>query len=215
MKIQVTILCWIGVVLTTGATPITDLIQDKPDRLYIISDNLTKDTYTRNRTIDNSGGTVEEQIWHHDDYQWQEGVGGNGSRQDVQQSDDWDSDGFFWGTTNRTSSVMSWTTNGSGTEVYTANDGSTATYPIGLPLLTSEHCVVNDPQSPPATVQDLGDGNWVINQVSEEYVPYVLQQHWCQDWWVSTPRVVGCISAVLRGERPHCANCRLCQTAPG
>jgi len=71
---------------------------------------------------------------------------------------------------------MTWTTNGSGTEIYTANDGSTATYPIGLPLLTSEHCLVNDPQSPPCTVQSFGD-NWVTNQVSEEYVRY-SQTRW-------------------------------------
>ena len=122
-------------------------------------------------------GLAEGQLWHHDDYQWQDGVGGNGSRQDAQQSDDWDSDGFLWGSTNRTSSVMTWTTNGTGTEIYTANDGSTATYPIGLPLLTSEHCLVNDPQSPPSTVQDLGDGNWVTNQVYEEYVRY-SQTRW-------------------------------------
>ena len=48
---------------------------------------------------------------------------------------------------------------------------------IGLPLLTSEHCLVNDPQSPPPTFQDFGDGNWAINQVYEEYVRH-SQTRW-------------------------------------
>ena len=169
MRIQVASLYLISAAFTASTAPITDLIQDKPDRLYVISDNLTKDTYTRNRTIDNSGGTVEEQIWHHDDYQWQLNIGGNGTEQDVQQSDDWDSDGWLWGATNHTSAVMWWETNGSGTEINTANDGLTASFPIGLPLLVSEHCLVNDPQSPPSIVWDLGDGFLATNQVYEEY----------------------------------------------
>ena len=177
MRIQVAALYLISAVFTASTAPITDLIQDKPDRLYIISDNLTKDTYTRNRTIDNSGGTVEEQIWHHDDYQWQLNIGGNGTEQDVQQSDDWDSDGWLWGATNHTSAVMWWETNGSGTEINTANDGLTASFPIGLPLLVSEHCLVNDPQSPPSIVWDLGDGFLATNQVYEEYFRY-SQTHW-------------------------------------
>lgn len=169
MKIHCALCYLIGGALAGASTPTAEFVQDKPDRLYVASDTLVTDSYLDNVGIDNAGGLVEGYIRHHDDYQWQDGVGGNGSRQDTQESDDWDSDGFLWGYTNQTSSVMSWTTNGSGTEIYTANDGSTATYPIGLPLLTSEHCLVNDPQSPPATFQDFGDGNWAITQVSEEY----------------------------------------------
>ena len=163
--------------LARGTTPETDLVQDKPDKLYVAGDILFKDSYSDTLTGDNSGGFAEGQLWHHDDYQWLDGLGGNGSRQDAQQSEEWDSGGFLWGFTNHTSSVMTWGTNGAGTEVYTANDGSTAAYPIGLPLLTSEHCLVNDPQSPPLTVQDLGGGNWITNQVYEEYVRH-SQTRW-------------------------------------
>jgi hypothetical protein len=177
MKIHLALCYLIGGALAGASTPTAESIQDKPDRLYVASDTLVTDSSTNYVGIDNAGGVGQVQQWQHDGYQWQDGVGGNGSGQDVQQSDEWDSDGFLWGATNSTSWVMSWGTNGSGTEIYTANDGSTATYPIGLPLLTSEHCVVNDPQSPPATFQDFGDGNWVINQVSEEYVRH-SQTRW-------------------------------------
>jgi hypothetical protein len=143
----------------------------------VASDTIFRESYSDNVTSDNEGGVAEGQLWHHDDYQWQDGLGGNGSRQDTQQSDNWDSDGYLWGATNRTSSQMNWTTNGSGTEIYTDNNGSTATYPIGLPLLTSEHCLVNDPQSPPFTIQSLGGDSWVTNQVYEEYVRH-SQTRW-------------------------------------
>jgi hypothetical protein len=178
MKIYFTLLCLIsGGALAGGSTATIEFDQDKPDRLYVASDTLFKDSYSDNVTSDNEGGVAEGQLWHHNDYHWQDGIGGNGSRQDTQQSDDYDSDGFLWGSTNCTSSVMSWTTNGTGTEIYTANDGSTVSYPISLPLLTSEHCLVNDPQSPPFTVQNLGDGNWTTTQVYEEYVRY-SQTRW-------------------------------------
>jgi hypothetical protein len=177
MKIHLALCYLIGGALAGASTPTAEFVLDKPDRLYVASDTLVTDSYSENVTIDNDGGVDEEQLWHHDDYQWQDGVGGNGSRQDVQQSNDWDGDVLLWGATNRTSSVMTWTTNGSGTEIYTANGGPPATYPIGLPLLTSEHCLVNDPQSPPATVQDIGGGTWVITQVSEEYVRH-SQARW-------------------------------------
>jgi hypothetical protein len=177
MKLHVALFCLIGGPLVACANSAADLVQDKPDLLYVVSDTLFHDAYSDNVTYDNSGGVAEGQVWHQDDYQWQEGVGGNGSRQDSQESDDWDSDGWLWSETNRTSSVMLWETNGNGTEIYTANDGSTATYPIGLPLLTSEHCLVNDPKSPPCTLQDLGDGNWVTNHVYEEYVRHA-QTRW-------------------------------------
>ena len=110
---------------TTG-----ELVQDKPDMLYVSGDMLVTDSYSDNVTSDNGGGVAEGQIWHHDDYQWQAGVGGNGSIQDVQESDDWDSEGYLWGSTNRTSSQMTWGADGTGTEIYTANDGSSVTYPI-------------------------------------------------------------------------------------
>jgi hypothetical protein len=178
MKIHLTLFCLIsGGAVAWGSTSTAEFDQDKPDRLYVAGDTLFRDSYSDNVTSDNQGGVAEAQLWHHDDYQWRDGIGGTGSRQDAQQSDDYDSDGFLWGFTNRTSSVMSWTTNGSGTEIYTANDGSTATYTIGLPLLTSEHCLVNDPQSPPSIFQDLGDDNWATNQVHEEYVRYA-QTRW-------------------------------------
>jgi hypothetical protein len=178
MRIHLTLFCLIsGGALAGATTPTAVLVQDKPDRLYVLSDTLLTDSYSDNLTSDNQGGVSEGQLWHHDDYQWQDGLGGSGSRQDAQESDDWDSDGYLWGSTNRTSSVMYWDTNGSGTEIYTANNGSTTTYAISLPLLTSEHCVVNDPQRPPPTVQSLGDDNWVTNQVSEEYVRY-SQTRW-------------------------------------
>ena len=177
MKIHLALCYLIGGALAGASTPTAEFVQDKPDRLYVASDTLVTDSYSDNVTSDNEGGVDEGQLWHHDDYQWQDGVGGNGSRQDTQQSDDWDSDGFLWGYTNQTSSVMSWTTNGSGTEIYTANGGSTATYPIGLPLLTSEHCLINDPQSPPFTLQTLGDDIWATNQVNEEYVRH-SQTRW-------------------------------------
>ena len=178
MRIQLALLCLSTAALTGGAAPITALIQDKPDRLYVISDNLTKDSYTSNLTSDNSGGMDEEQVWHHDDYQWQLNIGGNGTERDVDQSDDWDGGDLLWGATNKTSSVMWWGTNGTGTEIDTASDGLIASFPIGLPLLVSEHCLVNDPQSPPCTVSDLGDGNFVTNQVYQEYFRY-SQTRWC------------------------------------
>ena len=178
MKIHLALLCLIsGGAVAGGSTPTTELVQDKPDRRYVAGDTLFKDSYSDNVTSDNEDGVAEGQLSHHDDYDWQDGIGGNGTRQDTQQSHDWDSDGYLWGSTNHTSSQLSWTTNGTGTEIYTANDGSTVSYPISLPLLTSEHCLVNDPQSPPFTVQNLGDCNWATNQVYEEYVRY-SQTRW-------------------------------------
>jgi hypothetical protein len=178
MKLHLALFCLIGGgAVADASTSAIEFIEDKPDRLYVASDTLFTDSNSDNVTSDNQGGVSEAQVWHHDDYHWRAGVGGDGSRQDTQQSNDWDSEGWLWGSTNRTSSVMHWGTNGSGTEIYTANDGSTATYPISLPLLTSEHCVLNDFNTPPATVQDFGGGNWATNQVSEEYVRYA-QTRW-------------------------------------
>jgi hypothetical protein len=177
MNIHLALFCLIGGATAVSATPAADLVQDKPDQLYVVSDTLFRDSYSDNVTSDNGGGVAEGQLWHHDDYHWEEGVSGNGSRLDVQQSDNWDSGAHLWGATNHTSSVMNWGTNGTGTEIYTANNGSTVTYAIGLPLLTSEHCVVNDPRWPPSTVQNLGQGNWATNQVYEEYVRY-SQTRW-------------------------------------
>jgi hypothetical protein len=170
MRIYRSLYCLLSACIIAKAAPDTaELIQDKPDRLYVDSDTLFTDSYTDNLTTDNEGAVSQGQLWHHDGYYWHDGAGGTGSRQDVQQSDASDSEGHHWGFTNRTASVMNWEADGSGTELYTANDGSTTTYLIGLPLLTSEHCLVNDPKSPPISTQDLGDGNWAINQAHEEY----------------------------------------------
>jgi hypothetical protein len=178
MKIYLTVLCFMSAAALSGASIITvGFVQDKPDRLYAASDTLLNDSYSDNVTSDNGGGVAEGQLWHYYGYQWQAGIGGSGSRQDTQASDDWDSDGFLWGSTNYTSSIMTWGPDGSGIEIDTADDGSTTTNQISLPLLTSEHCLVNDPQSPPFTVQDLGDGNWATNQVYQEYVRY-SQTRW-------------------------------------
>jgi hypothetical protein len=163
--------------LARGTPPAADRVQDKPNNLYVLSDTLFKDFYSDSVAGDNDGGFVEGQLWHHNDYQWQEAVGGNGTRQDVQQEDDGDGSGWTLSWTNRSSSVLVWGTNGVGTDTCTLNDNLPMTYPIGLPLLTSEHCWVNDPQSPPFTFQDLGDGNWVTNQVYEEYVRHA-QTRW-------------------------------------
>jgi hypothetical protein len=178
MKIHFALFCFIGSgAVAHASTSAIEFVEDKPDRLYVASDALFTEANSENRTCDNQGGISEAQLWHHDDYYWVAGVGGDGSRQDIEQSNDWDSEGWLWGSTNSTSSVMHWGTNGSGTEIYTANDGSTATYPISLPLLTSEHCVLSDFNTAPATVQDLGDGNWATNQVCEERVRYA-QTRW-------------------------------------
>jgi hypothetical protein len=193
MKICLSHCCLLSACIIAKASPdAAELVQDKPDWLYVDSDTLFTDTYTDNLTTDNEGAVSQGQVWHHDDYAWQYEVGGAGSRQDVQQSDTSDSAGHHWGSTNRTSSVMNWGADGQGTEHYTANDGSTMPYPIGLPLLTSEHCLVNDPKSPPLTTQDLGDGNWAINQVHEEYIRYA------QTRWRLQTGGRGCRSSLFR-----------------
>jgi hypothetical protein len=177
MKIKFALLC-LGVSgALARALTTAELVQDKPDRLYVAGDTLSASSYSDNVVSDSGGGVAEGQVWHQDFYSWLDGVGGSGWIQDAQQSDDWNSSGFLWGWTNRTSSQMTWGTNGSGMQIYTANDGSTATYDIGLPLLTSEHCVVKDPQSPPVTLQNLGGGNWVTNWVQEQYVRH-SQTRW-------------------------------------
>jgi hypothetical protein len=171
MKAQLTLFCLMGGALVVeGAFTTTEFVQDKPSQLLIARDTFFTDSYRDSVTRDNGGGIVEGQLWHHDDYQWQDGIGGTGSRQDTEQSDNWDGACHLWGSTNHTSSHMNWPANGTGTESYTANDGSTTIYEIDLPPLISEHCLVNDPQTPPLTVQSLGDGNWATNQVYEEYL---------------------------------------------
>lgn len=159
-------------VFALGSPSTADLVQDKPDRLYVASDTLSTDSYSDNVTRDSGGGVSEGQQWHHDDYFWTDANGGVGSRQDTRQSEVRDDTGVLWSSTNCTSSIMVWGTNGTGTETYTASDGSISSYPISVPLLTSEHCWVNDPRSPPFTVQNLGDNNWTTNTLREEYVRY-------------------------------------------
>jgi hypothetical protein len=170
MKIQL-ILCFLTAGGALAVASITDeLVADKPDMLYVVGDMLVTDSYSDDVTSDNEGGVSEGQLWHHDNYQWQSGVGGTGSIRDAQESDDWDGGSHVWGSTNVTSSQMTWAADGSGTEVFTANDGSSVTYDVALPLLTSEHCLINDPQSPPIVVQVLGSSSWVTNQAQEAYL---------------------------------------------
>jgi hypothetical protein len=170
MKIQFTFLCFGLSTALVAASTTGELVQDKPDRLYVSGDMLVTDSYSDNVTSDSAGGVTAGQIWHHDDYQWQAGVGGSGSIQDVRESDDWDSEGYLWGSTNITSAQMTWGADGNGTEIYTANDGTSVPYQISLPLLTSEHCLVNDPQSFPLNIQSIGGDSWVTNQVQEAYL---------------------------------------------
>ncbi len=178
MKIYLTLFCLIcGGALAGASTNTAADVQDKPVRLYVTSDTLSTDTNLLDVGIDNAGGWDDEYVSYQYDYQWQDGGGGNGSAQFVQQSDDGDSDGFLWGATNGISSVMTWTANGSGTEIDTYYAGSIFTNAIGLPLLTSEHCVVNDSQTPPPRFVDDGDGNWASYQDYEEYVRY-SQTRW-------------------------------------
>jgi hypothetical protein len=173
MKIYLTLLCLIcGGALAGASTNTAAVVQDKPVRLYVASDTLFHDTYFGDVGWDNDGGLVEGHILHHDDYHWQDGVGGNGSAHDEQESDDWDGNVLLWSFTNGIWSVMTWTTNGSGIEIDTYYAGSIFTNAIGLPLLTSEHCLVNDPHSPPIVFEDFGGGNWATYQSHEEYVRY-------------------------------------------
>lgn len=159
---------------------------DKPDRLFVLSDTQTIDSYSRNETTtvevdgeaDDDDGRSILQSWHHFDYLWHAEVGGHGSQQDVQEWDWWDYQNNHSGDTNSTSAQMSWLADGSGREIDTANDGLISTNVIGLPVIAGEHCVVSDPKSPPPTISGVGtDDDVSTNKVQEEYFRFA-QTKW-------------------------------------
>ena len=147
---------------------------DKPMRLYAASDTQVLNSYSDNNTTggevdgDNDGDEAsgDDQTWLHYDQQWQDGVGGHGSSSNLELTVDWD------GTleTNSTSAARSWDTNNVGMEIDTANDGTLSTNnSIGLPIIASEHCVVNITNKPPATVYYTDDDDIATNKLNETY----------------------------------------------
>ena len=86
----------------------------------------------------------DDQHWKHYDHVWQDGAGGNGTKQDTEIIVNW------YGTvsTNATSAEMEWSSV-DGVELDAANNGSVTTNEIGLPVFGDEHCKVNDPKNPP------------------------------------------------------------------
>jgi hypothetical protein len=147
---------------------------DKPVRVYAASDTQVLDSYSHNQTItvetdgdadDGDEYNYDDQVWQHYNHQWQDGVGGQGSSSNLELTVD--GDGTLG--TNLTSAVMTWQTNGSGTEIDTANDGTLSTNTIGLPTIGNEHCEVNDPTNPPATFYYPDDDDISTNQINQTY----------------------------------------------
>lgn len=152
--------------------PRTKVAFTRDGQIFVSGDTLSLDSYVNSLTVDSEGGASEAQAWSHEDYHWLHNIGGRGSRQLLQISDDWNSSGWLWGSTNRTSAFLVWAPNLSGTEIDVNNDGSSVTNSIILPYLTSEYCLVNDPRSTVGTPQCLGQDYWVTNWYTDQYLRY-------------------------------------------
>ncbi len=147
-------------VVTAFATTQTQSNQDKPWRVFLLSDaqNMTATTHYKDEVYENVGGeyiaddddgTSENQTWVNYNHSWLDGIGGVGGEYNNWQNDYWDYQGNHYGSAGGMTGNITWDETGYGEEIGVNNDGTTITGFTNSSTvwgrIGNEHCNVSDP----------------------------------------------------------------------
>ena len=147
-------------VATAFATTQTKTTQDKPWRVYLLSDvqNKTGTTHYKDEVYENAwgnfeadddDGTSENQTWVNYNHFWLDGIGGVGGEYNNWQNDYWDYQGNHYGSAGGMTGNITWDETGYGEEIGLNNDGTTITGFTNSSTvwgrIGNEHCNVSDP----------------------------------------------------------------------
>jgi hypothetical protein len=147
-------------VATAFATTQTKTTQDKPWRVYLLSDVQNKNSTTHykdevyenawgNFEADDDDGTSENQTWVNYNHFWLDGIGGVGGEYNNWQNDYWDYQGNHYGSAGGMTGNITWDETGYGEEIGLNNDGTTITGFTNSSTvwgrIGNEHCNVSDP----------------------------------------------------------------------
>ncbi len=153
----------IGLMLATAtafATTQTKATQDKPWRVYLLSDVQNKNATTHYKDevyenangdyiADDDDGTSENQTWVNYNHFWLDGIGGVGGEYNNWQNDYWDYQGNHYGSAGGMTGNITWDETGYGEEIGVNNDGTTITGFTNSSTvwgrIGNEHCNVSDP----------------------------------------------------------------------